>query len=153
MAIHKVKEYFKQYNIEDRIIELKESSATVIEAANALEINTNDIAKSLSFIVNDNPILILTSGDARIDNTKYKEEFKTKAVMIKTPDVERLIGHDIGGVCPFGINDNVSVYLDESLKELNYAYPACGSSNSAIKLSIKEIEKYSNYIKWVNVTK
>ncbi len=153
MAIDKVKNFFNQYNIANRIIELKESSATVELASQALGCNTNDIAKSLAFIVDKKPVLIITSGDARIDNLKYKNQFKTKAIMLKGDDVEKKIGHAIGGVCPFGINNDVIVYLDESLKNLKYVYPACGSSNSAIKLSISELEKYSKYHNWINVTK
>lgn len=153
MAIDKVKNFFNQYNIANRIIELKESSATVELASQALGCNTNDIAKSLAFIVDKKPVLIITSGDARIDNLKYKNQFKTKAIMLKGDDVEKKIGHAIGGVCPFGINNDVIVYLDESLKDLKYVYAACGSSNSAIKLSISELEKYSKYHNWINVTK
>lgn len=153
MAIDKVKEYFKKYNIENRIIELSASSATVKEAAEALNTEECKIAKTLSFIINDNPILIVTAGDAKIDNSKYKETFHTKAKMIPADIVEKLIGHQIGGVCPFAINENVIVYLDESLKRFDYVYPACGSSNSAIKLSIAELEKYSNYNSWINVCK
>ncbi|MDD2505129.1 MAG: YbaK/EbsC family protein [Bacilli bacterium] len=153
MAIDKVKEYFKPFNMEDEIIELDKSSATVALAAEALGCMTNEIAKSLAFIVNEVPILVLTSGDVKIDNSKFKNTFETRARMIKPDEVEKLIGHDIGGVCPFGINDNVKVYLDESLKKLKYAYPACGSSNSAIKLTVDQLEKFSSYQKWVDVSK
>lgn len=153
MAINKVKEYFKKYGIENRIIELNESSATVALAAIALNTTEDEIAKTLSFLIEEQPILIVTSGTAKIDNHKYKEEFKTKAKMIPFDDVENLIGHNVGGVCPFGINENVSVYLDESLKKHQAVYPACGSSNSAIKLTINELEKYSKYKKWIDVCK
>lgn len=153
MSINRVKEYFKQYNIDDRIIELDELSATVSEAAHALHCEEKEIAKSLSFMVNDGPIMIVTAGDAKIDNAKYKHEFGTKASMLKYDEVENVIGHAVGGVCPFGINDNVKVYLDVSLKRFESVYPACGSSNSAIKMSLNDLEKYSNYIKYVDVCK
>ncbi len=153
MALDKVKEYFRKYNIEDRIIELPESSATVALAAKALHTEECRIAKTLSFLINDKAILIVTAGDAKIDNSKYKATFHTKAKMIPFDDVERIIGHAAGGVCPFAINEGIDVYLDESLKKYDYLYPACGSGNSAIKLSIEEIEKYSNYKEWIDVTK
>ena len=153
MSLNKVKEYFKKYNIDNRIIELPTSSATVKEAAESLNTEECRIAKTLSFLVEDKPILIVTSGDTKIDNTKYKSIFHTKAKMIPAENVNSLIGHNIGGVCPFAINDNVTVYLDESLKRFETVYPACGSSNSAIELTIKELEKYSNYNCWIDVCK
>ena len=153
MSLNKVKEYFKKYNIDNRIIELPTSSATVKEAAESLNTEECRIAKTLSFIVDSKPILIVTAGDTKIDNTKYKSIFHTKAKMIPAEDVNSLIGHNIGGVCPFAINDNVTVYLDESLKRFETVYPACGSSNSAIELTIKELEKYSNYNCWIDVCK
>lgn len=153
MAIEKVKEYFKQYNIDQRIIELSTSSATVKEAAESLNTEECRIAKTLSFLVEDKPILIVTSGDSKIDNQKYKSNFHTKAKMIPAEDVNVLIGHNIGGVCPFAINGNVTVYLDESLKRFETIFPACGSSNSAIELTINELEKYSNYDSWIDVCK
>lgn len=153
MSINRVREYLKKFNYEDKIMEFDQSSATVSEAAHALNCRECDIAKTLSFIVNDVPILIVVSGDSKIDNSKYKAEFHTKAKMIPFDDVEFLIGHAVGGVCPFGVNDNVIVYLDESLKKLDIMYPACGSSNSAIGLTLEELEKLSNYVKWVDVCK
>ena len=153
MAIEQVKEYFKKYNIESRIIELPTSSATVKEAAESLGTEEALIAKTLSFIVEDKPILIVAAGDAKIDNSKYKGQFHTKAKMIPFEDVNNLIGHNPGGVCPFAIKENVTVYLDESLKRFEHVYPACGSSNSAIKLTIEELEKYSNYTSWIDVCK
>lgn len=153
MAIEQVKEYFKKYNMEDRIIELPTSSATVKEAAESLGTEEALIAKTLSFIVEDKPILIVAAGDAKIDNAKYKGFFHTKAKMIPFEDVNNLIGHNPGGVCPFAINEGVTVYLDESLKRFEHVYPACGSSNSAIKLTIEELEKYSNYTTWIDVCK
>lgn len=153
MSKETVKEYFKQYQIEDRILEFKESSATVELAAKAIGCKPEHIAKTLSFKVDNKAILIVIAGDAKIDNSKYKEEFKTKAKMLASEEVEEMIGHKIGGVCPFGIKEGVKVYLDTSLKRFEYVYPAAGSSNSAIKLSIEELEKYSNYEKWVDVSK
>lgn len=153
MAIDKVKEYFKKYNIEDRIIELNESSATVELAAQGLNCEPKRIAKSLGFLVNENPILVITAGDSKIDNSKFKEYFNVKASMIPFDSVNDLIGHEVGGVCPFAINENVKVYLDISLKRFDTVFPACGSSNSAIELSIDELEKYSSYIEWIDVCK
>lgn|SRR5574344_1508668 len=153
MSIIKVKDYFKKDNMDKRIIEFNESSATVPLAAKALNCTEGEIAKSLTFMVNNKPIMIIVAGDKRIDNAKYKLEFKEKAKMLKYDEVEPLIGHSVGGVCPFAINENVIVYLDESLKKYQIVYPACGSSNSAIPLSISELEKYSNYLKWVDVSK
>lgn len=153
MSIERVKEYFKKYNIDNRIKEFDVSSATVELAAAALDCEPGKIAKTLSFIVNDFPILIVTAGDKKIDNHKYKEFFKKKAKMLTPDEVVELIGHAVGGVCPFAVNKNVKVYLDESLKEYDTVFPACGSSNSAIELSIEELEKYSNFIQWVDVCK
>lgn len=152
MSLVKVKEYFKEYGIDDEIIELDGTSATVIEASQALGVDSNQIAKTLAFML-DKPILIVMSGDAKIDNHKYKDYFGKKAKMIPQDDLDNLIGHKIGGVCPFAIKDGVKIYLDESLKANHYVYPACGSENSAIKLSIEQLEKYSSYTEWVNVTK
>jgi prolyl-tRNA editing enzyme YbaK/EbsC (Cys-tRNA(Pro) deacylase) len=154
MAIDNVKKYFKQYNIENRIIELTTSSATVKEAAESLGTEECKIAKTLSFLVEEKPILIVAAGDAKIDNSKYKEFFSTKAKMIPAIDVENLIGHNIGGVCPFAIKDGISVYLDNSLLKYETVFPACGSSNSAIELTALELEKYSqNFKGWVDVSK
>lgn len=153
MAINKVKEYFEKYNMEDRIKELNESSATVELAALALGTKPERIAKTLSFIVDDEPILVVMAGDAKIENMKFKSVFNTKAHMIERDKVETLIGHGVGGVCPFAVNDNVKVYLDESLKRFNTVFPACGSSSSAIELTIPELEQYSNYLKWIDVSK
>ena len=153
MAIDKVKEYFRQYGIEDRIQEFEVSSATVELAAQALGCEPKRIAKSLSFLVDDQAILIVTAGDAKIDNPKYKAMFSCKAKMLSYEQVENYIGHAVGGVCPFGIPDTVTVYLDESLKRFETVFPACGSSNSAIELTISELEKYSNFTDWVDVCK
>lgn len=153
MAIERVKEYFKQHGMEERIVELRESSATVELAAQALGCEPARIAKSLSFMVNDGPILIISAGDVKVDNARYKSRFGTKAKMLTADEVETLIGHAVGGVCPFGINDGVAVYLDESLKRFTTVFPACGSGNSAIELTIPEMEKYSGYKEWVDICK
>lgn len=153
MAIEKVKEYFRKFGIEERIKEFEVSSATVALAAQALGCEEARIAKSLSFWLGENCIIILTAGDVKIDNKKYKEHFGAKAKMLSFDEVEAAVGHGVGGVCPFGINDNVKVYLDNSLNRFETVFPACGSSNSAIELSIPELEKYSGYAEWVDVTK
>lgn len=153
MAIEKVKEYFKHYNMEGKIQEFDVSSATVELAASALQCEPKRIAKTLSFIVDEKAILIVAAGDAKIDNAKYKAQFSTKAKMLLADQVEEMIGHAIGGVCPFGIKDGVKVYLDESLKRFKTVFPACGSSNSAIELTMEEMERYSSYTSWVDVCK
>ena len=153
MSIEKVKDYFKKYKKEKDIIELNESSATVADAAKALHTTEGEIAKTLSFLVDGKPILIVVEGTAKIANSAYKGYFHEKAHMIPFEEVESYIGHAPGGVCPFAINEDVVVYLDESLKQHEYVYPACGSGNSAIKLSIAELEKYSNYKEWIDVCK
>ena len=153
MSLLKVKEYLKKYGIDNRIVELDESSATVELAAKALNTKPERIAKTLSFIVNDKVVLIVTSGDTKIDNSKFKEYFKTKAKMIEREKVGILVGHEAGGVCPFGVNNGVEVYLDKSLKRFKTIFPACGSSNSVIELTIEELEKYSNCKEWIEVFK
>ena len=153
MAIEKVREYFKEIGIEDRILEFDVSSATVELAAQALGCEGKRIAKSLSFLVDGKAIIIVTAGDGKIDNPKYKAEFHTKAKMLSPDQVDELIGHSIGGVCPFSINPDVRVFLDESLKRFETVFPACGSSNSAIELTVDELYKYSNAEKWVDVCK
>ena len=153
MAIEKVKEYFKAFGIEDRIIEFDVSSATVDLAAQALGCEGCRIAKTLSFMVDDRVVLIVAAGDVKIDNPKYKAQFLKKAKMLTFDEAEKLIGHAVGGVCPFAVNEGVEVYLDESLKRFETVFPACGSSNSAIELTIEELEKYSNFIEWIDVCK
>lgn len=153
MAIERVREYFRKYNMENRIIELEESSATVELAAQALGCEPARIAKSLSFMVSEQPILVISAGDVKVDNAKYKTQFGAKAKMLTADQMESLIGHAVGGVCPFGINEGVTVYLDESLKRFTTVFPACGSGNSAIELTIPEMEQYSEYKKWVDVCK
>ncbi len=153
MAIEAVKAYFSKYGMEQRIRELADSSATVELAAQALGCEPCRIAKTLSFMVGDSPILIVTAGDAKIDNPKYKARFGTKAKMLSPEQAETLVGHAVGGVCPFGINEGVGVYLDASLKRFSTVFPACGSSNSAIELTIAELEKYSGFSDWVDICK
>ena len=153
MSIEKVRAYFAQFGMEHQVQEFTVSSATVELAAAALNCEPARIAKTLSFLVDGQAILIVAAGDARIDNAKYKAQFGTKAKMISAEDVEPLVGHGIGGVCPFGVNDGVTVYLDESLKRFITVYPACGSPSSAIELTIPELEQYSGYTAWVDVCK
>lgn len=153
MSIEKVREYFRALGMEERILEFEVSSATVELAAAALGCEGKRIAKTLSFMVGEKPVLIVAAGDARIANPKYKAQFGTKAAMLSYDDAEKLIGHAVGGVCPFAVNDGVEVYLDESLRRFETVFPAAGSSSSAIELSIPELEKYSRSIGWIDVCK
>lgn len=153
MAIEKVKEYFSKYGMADRVKEFDVSSATVELAAQALGCEPCRIAKTLSFMVDGRAVLIVTAGDAKIDNPKYKAQFGTKAKMLTPDEAKNLVGHAVGGVCPFAINEGVSVYLDDSLKRFSSVFPACGSSNSAIELSIAELETHSGSICWIDVCK
>lgn len=153
MSLEKAKKHLQKYGLENKIMEFSVSSATVEEAAKAIHCKEEEIAKTVSFLVNNKPILIVVAGDSKIDNSKYKTEFHTKAQMIPFDQVEDLTGHKVGGVCPFGANEDVDIYLDESLKRFEVIYPACGSSNSAVKLTISELEKTSNYKKWIDVCK
>lgn len=153
MSIERVRAYFAQYNMQDRIQEFAVSSATVELAAEALHTDAKRIAKTLSFSVEGNPVLIVAAGDAKIDNPKFKAQFHTKAKMLGFDEVEPLIGHAVGGVCPFGVRDGVEVYLDVSLKRFETVFPACGSANSAIELTIPELEQYSGFVSWIDVCK
>lgn len=153
MAIEKVKEFFKKHHMEDRVQEFQVSSATVELAAEALHCEPCRIAKTLSFMVDNAPVLVVTAGDAKISNPQYKAQFATKAKMLTPEEAEELVGHAIGGVCPFAVKEGVSVYLDESLKRFTTVFPACGSSNSAIELTIEELETYANPVSWVDVCK
>lgn len=153
MAIEKVKAYFKERGMEERVQELDVSSATVELAAAALHCEPQRIAKTLSFMVDGHAMLIVAAGDAKIDNAKYKAQFGTKARMLSLEEVETLVGHAVGGVCPFAVNEGVDVYLDISLKRFSTVFPACGSSNSAIELTIPELEEHSGYTGWVDVCK
>ena len=153
MAIEKVKAFFAEYGIADRVQEFDVSSATVELAAQALGCEPCRIAKTLSFLVDGKAVLIVAAGDGKIDNPKYKAQFGTKAKMLTPEEAEHLVGHAVGGVCPFAVHEGVQVYLDESLKRFPTVFPACGSSNSAIELSIEELEQYSGYVSWVDVCK
>ena len=140
MAIEKVRDSFAGCGMADRILEFDSASATVELAANALNCEPCRIAKTLSFMVGEEPILIVAAGDAKVDNAKYKAKFGKKAKMLAPDEVVQLIGHAIGGVCPFAVNDGVTVYLDESLRRFETVFPACGSSNSAIEVTLPELE-------------
>lgn len=153
MSIERVRAYFAQYNMQNRIQEFAVSSATVELAAEALHTEAKRIAKTLSFMVVDKPVLIVAAGDAKIDNPKFKAQFHTKAKMLGFDEVEPLVGHAVGGVCPFGVPDGVEVYLDISLKRFETVFPACGSANSAIELTIPELEQYAGCISWIDVCK
>lgn len=153
MSIEKVRKYFETIGIDERIQEFEISSATVALAAKALQCEGSRIAKTLSFHVGERVVLIVAAGDAKIDNPKYKAQFKTKAKMLSFDEAEPLIGHAVGGVCPFAVNEGVETYLDVSLKRFDTVFPACGSSNSAIELTLEELEKYSDFISWVDVCK
>ena len=153
MSIEKVRKYFSSLGIEDRILEFDVSSATVELAAKALNTEGKRIAKTLSFLVGERAVLVVAAGDAKIDNKKFKAFFHTKAKMLSPEQVTELIGHAVGGVCPFAVNDGVDVYLDESLRRFETVFPACGSSNSAVELTIPELEKYSGFKEWVDVCK
>ncbi len=153
MSVERVKSYFKDMGMEERVLEFEVSSATVELAAQALHCEPCRIAKTLSFHVGERIVLIVAAGDAKIDNPKYKAKFGTKAKMLSYEEAEPLIGHAVGGVCPFAVNEGVEVYLDESLKRFETVFPACGSSNSAIELTIPELEQYSKYVEWIDVCK
>ena len=153
MSIERVKAYFRTKGMEERIQEFEVSSATVALAAQALNCEEKRIAKTLSFHVGEKVILVVAAGDAKIDNPKYKAFFGTKAKMLSYDEAEALIGHAVGGVCPFAVNEGVEVYLDKSLKRFETVFPACGSSNSAIELRMSELEEHSNYVSWVDVCK
>ena len=153
MSIEKVRQYFKQFEIENRIKEFDVSSATVELAAKALSCQPCRIAKSLSFKIDDNKaVIVVAAGDVRVDNKKFKSFFQKKLKMLSGDEVKNFTGHEIGGVCPFAVNNDVDVYLDVSLKRFDTVFPACGSSNSAIEMSMEELEKYSsNFKKWIDV--
>ena len=153
MSVDRVRNYLKKWNLEDRVIVTEESSATVELAAKAVGTEPARIAKSMSFLVDGKPVMILLAGDVKTDNSKYKHTFHVKASMIRPEQLPELIGHPMGGVCPFDLKEGVTVYLDESLKRFATVFPACGSSNSAIELTIAELEKYSGYTAWVDVCK
>lgn len=153
MSIELVREYFKKWNLQDQILEFPVSSATVELAAQAVGCEPARIAKTLSFQLSDSPLLIVTAGDAKIDNAKFKSMFHTKAKMLTPDEVEEKIGHAIGGVCPFGVREDVKICLDISLRRFSTVFPACGSSNSAIELKPDEMEEYTANSGWVDVCK
>ena len=147
----KVKKFLDNNGLGDRLTEHSETIDTVEHAAQQIGCTEPEIAKTLSFIVDEKPVMILCAGDAKISNSKYKAYFHTKAKMLTPDQVHNLIGHDIGGVCPFGIKDGVTVYLEESLKRFDVVYPACGSGNSAVRLTIPELEQLSGFQDWIDV--
>lgn len=153
MSFEKAKQYLDSKGYGDRVSVFEVSSATVELAAKALGTEEARIAKSMTFSVEDKPIMVICAGDTKVDNHKYKEFFHKKASMLSFEQVEALIGHKVGGVCPFGINDGVEVYLDESLKRFDTVYPACGSDNSAVKLTPDELFTLSGAAAWIDVTK
>ena len=152
MSIDKARAHLSKFGLEEKIREFQVSSATVALAAAALGTEEARIAKTLSFALGDEAILVVAAGDAKVNNQKYKATFEKKAKMLPFEDVERLIGHGVGGVCPFGINDGVKVYLDESLKRFDIVYPAAGTASSAVELTIPELEAASLSLGWVDVT-
>ena len=153
MSIDKVRAYFRSLGIEDKVMEFDVSSATVELAAQAVGCEPRRIAKTLSFMADGHPILIVAAGDAKIDNHNYKAQFGTKAKMLSPEEAVELVGHAVGGVCPFAVNEGVTVYLDESLRRFETVFPACGSVNSAIELTIPELERYSGFKAWIDVCK
>ena len=153
MSIEKVRAYFAAQGIEDRIQEFPVSSATVELAAQALGVEGKRIAKTLSFLVGDQCVLIVAAGDAKVDNPKYKAQFHTKAKMLPHDLVPEYVGHAVGGVCPFAVKEGVAVYLDESLRRFETVFPAAGSANSAIELTIPELERYAKTAQWIDVCK
>lgn len=153
MSIERVKEYFREAGLEERIKVLGDSSATVELAAKALGCEPELIAKTMSLTVKGNPILVVTAGDAKIDNRKFRSHFDEKPRMIAYQDVEEMIGHAPGGVCPFCTNKGIPVYLDVSLRRFEYVYPAAGDAHSAVQLTVDELKKYSGAVEWVDVCK
>lgn len=153
MSFIDVKNYFLNLGLADRIIEFQESTATSILAARALNCELGRIAKTMAFVVNDEPIVVVLAGDTKADNSKFKQTFGVKLKMLSYEETEQKIGHKVGGVCPFVLNSGVKVYLDVSIKRFDFVYPACGSFNSVIKLFINELEKYSHYTSWVDISK
>ena len=153
MSIERVKDYFRGYGMAERIREFPVSSATVELAAAALGCEGCRIAKTLSFLVDGAPVLVVAAGDARVDNGKFKSFFHTKARMLPSEETAALVGHAVGGVCPFAVNEGVTTYLDISLGRFETVFPACGSANSAIELTLSELEKYSGSKAWIDVCK
>ena len=153
MAVEKVKVHLKKYGLDGKIVELSSSLATVCDAAESLGCSESEIAKSMAFSLSDGYIVVVMSGDVKIDNSKYKATFHEKAHMVSPEILESVIGHPMGGVCPFALNEGVKVYLDESLKRFSRVYPSCGSIHNAIGLTLEELERASEYTGWVDITK
>jgi len=153
MSFEKAVTFLREKGMEDRVIVPEASSATVELAAQAIGVTPGEIAKTLSFITKEGPVLVIAEGTARVDNRKYKDTFHTKAKMIPGDQVEELIGHAPGGVCPFGIKEGVPVYMDESLRKYALVYPAAGDDHSAVRLTVEELEQVSGSIGWVDVCK
>ena len=153
MAVEKVKKFFAELGEPNRVIEFAESTATSEEAAQVLKCEVGRIAKTISVFVDKKPVLILLSGDMKLDNKKFKAQFNCRPHMIPVDEVENLIGHAVGGVCPFAVNDGVPIYFDESLKRFEFVYPAAGSSNSVAKFTLEELPRYINFASWVDVAK
>ncbi len=153
MSLEKVLNYFESKGMAERVLILEESSATVELAAHALHCQPGRIAKTLSFLVSERPVLVVMAGDAKVNNSKFKAVFKEKARMLTAEQTEMLVGHAVGGVCPFAVNEGVQIYLDDSLKRFDTVFPACGSGNSAIELTLPELEALSNFVSYVDVTK
>lgn len=153
MSLEKVKQYFRGVGLEDRVKVLAQSSATVEAAAIAVGCEPARIAKTMSFLVGDEAILIVAAGDVKIDNKKYKEFFHQKAKMIPFDEVEQYVGHAPGGVCPFVLPEGVKIFLDVSLRRFEIVYPAAGTGNSAVELSVDELAKYSKMSEWIDVCK
>lgn len=153
MSLEKVKDHLKKYNLDNRVIIFDKSSKTVELAAIALNCSPSSIAKTMSFYIDNRKILIVVAGDKKIDNQKYKIEFDKKAKMIPLDEVNISIGHEVGGVCPFGVNEDVEIYLDISLKEHDIVYPAAGTGNSAVKIEVSKLEEILDYKKWIDVCK
>ncbi len=153
MSAEKAKAQLEKYGLGDRIKTFSQSSATVELAAKALGCEPARIAKSITFLVNDKAVMVVAAGDVKIDNAKFKAKFGVKAKMLTAEQAVDMVGHAVGGVCPFGVNEGVEVYLDESLKRFEIIYPACGTANTAVELSVPELEKCSEYREWVDVCK
>ena len=153
MSVESVREYLKKWKLDGNVREFEESSATVELAAKAVGCEPARIAKSMSFLVDGKPVIILLAGDVKTDNTKFKAQFHTKAVMIRPDELPQLVGHAMGGVCPFAVKEGTAVYLDASLKRFDVVYPAAGSANSCVRLTIPELEESSGYREWIDVSK
>jgi len=153
VSVERVKNYLKQWDLDQEVLEFTTSSATVELAAQAVGCEPCRIAKTMAFSVNDEVILIVMAGDAKLDNRKYKDRFHTKALMIHKDEVKSVTGHPVGGVCPFDLIDGVDVYLDESLKRFDVVYPAAGSANSAVKLTLEQLDLASHCKEWIDVSK